>query len=202
MIVIMSILLLPLIASALEMPPIKQRHRRVLPQIFQEFKKHVQDLVSQGILRESCSSWASPAVIVIKKYGSVRFCCDYCRLNQVTCKDAYPLPRVEDSLDALGGAQLFSTLDLTASYFQIETARPEAKAEQVLSIETEATTLPSNTDTTVGRRVVDEADPVGQEQEVGSGSDQAADESDMTGGSDLESEGIRYLEDVWCYGRV
>ncbi|KAL6487816.1 hypothetical protein MHYP_G00044420 [Metynnis hypsauchen] len=96
----------------------------------------MQDLVYQGILRESCSPWASPAVIVIKKDGSVRFCCDYRRLNQVTCKDEYPLPRVEDSLDALGGAQLFSTLDLMTVYFQIETAWPEAKAEQVLSIET------------------------------------------------------------------
>ncbi|XP_052392086.1 uncharacterized protein LOC127939541 [Carassius gibelio] len=100
-------------------PPIKQRHRRIPPQVFQEVKKHVQDLVSQGILRESCSPWASPAVIVIKKDGSVRFCCDYRRLNKVTCKDAYPLPRVEESLDALGNAQLFSTLDLTSGYFQV-----------------------------------------------------------------------------------
>ncbi|KAL1260059.1 hypothetical protein QQF64_007886 [Cirrhinus molitorella] len=100
-------------------PPIKQRHRRIPPQVFQEVKKHVQDLVSQGILRESCSPWASPAVIVIKKDGSIRFCCDYRRLNKVTCKDAYPLPRVEESLDALGNAQLFSTLDLTSGYFQV-----------------------------------------------------------------------------------
>lgn len=99
--------------------PVKQRHRRVPPHVFQEFKKHVQDLVSQGILKESASPWASPAVIVVKKDGSVRFCCDYRRLNQVTCKDAYPLPRVEESLDALGNAQLFSTLDLTAGYFQV-----------------------------------------------------------------------------------
>lgn len=100
-------------------PPIKQRHRRVPPQIFQQFKKHIQDLVSQGVLRESRSPWASPAVIVMKKDGSVRFCCDYRKLNQVTCKDAYPLPRVEESLDALGKAQLFSTLDLTSGYFQV-----------------------------------------------------------------------------------
>ncbi|XP_023807866.1 uncharacterized protein LOC111946903 [Oryzias latipes] len=100
-------------------PPIKQRHRRVPPQVFQEFKKHVHELVSQGILKESTSPWASPAVIVIKKDGSVRFCCDYRRLNQVTCKDAYPLPRVEEALDALGDAHLFSTLDLTAGYFQV-----------------------------------------------------------------------------------
>ncbi|KAL6487848.1 hypothetical protein MHYP_G00044740 [Metynnis hypsauchen] len=92
----------------------------------------MQDLVSQGILRESCSPWASPAVIVIKKDGSVRFCCDYRRLNQVTCKDAYPLPRVEDSLDALGGAQLFSTLDLMAVYFQ----GIQVDEEKVLALET------------------------------------------------------------------
>ena len=102
-----------------EAPPIKQRHRRVPPQVFQQFKKHVQDLVSQGVLKESCSPWASPAVIVLKKDGSVRFCCDYRRLNEVTCKDAYPLPRVDESLDALGKAQLFSTLDLTSGYFQV-----------------------------------------------------------------------------------
>lgn len=89
------------------------------PQVFQEFKRHVQDLVSQGILKESCSLWASPAVIVIKKDETVRFCCDYRRLNQVTHKDAYPLPQVEESLDALGKAQLFSTLDLAAGYFQV-----------------------------------------------------------------------------------
>ncbi|XP_048062052.1 uncharacterized protein LOC125277609 [Megalobrama amblycephala] len=99
-------------------PPIKQRHRRIPPQVFQEVKRHVRDLVSQGILRESCSPWASPAVTVIKD-GSVRFCCDYRRLNKVTCKDAYPLPRVEESLDTLGNAQLFSTLDLTSGYFQV-----------------------------------------------------------------------------------
>ncbi|KAI4904285.1 hypothetical protein NFI96_007443, partial [Prochilodus magdalenae] len=100
-------------------PPVLQRHRRVPPQVFQEFKRHVQSLVDKGILKESCSPWASPAVIVIKKDGTVRFCCDYRRLNQVTCKDAYPLPRVEESLDALGNSQLFSTLDLTAGYFQV-----------------------------------------------------------------------------------
>ncbi len=100
-------------------PPIKQIHRRIPPQVFQEVQKHVQDLVFQGILRESCSPWASPAVIVIKKDGSVRFCCNYRKLYKVTCKDAYPLPRLEESLDALGNAQLFSTLDLISGYFQV-----------------------------------------------------------------------------------
>lgn len=99
--------------------PIKQRHRRIPPHIFQEVKRHIQDLVAQGVLTESCSPWASPAVIVMKKDGTVRFCCDFRRLNNVTHRDAYPLPRVEESLDALGQAKLFSSLDLTAGYFQV-----------------------------------------------------------------------------------
>ncbi|RXN16347.1 Transposon Ty3-I Gag-Pol poly [Labeo rohita] len=111
--------------------PIKQRHRRVTPHVFQEFKQHVQDLVSQGILKESRSPWASPAVIVIKKDGGVRFCCDYRRLNQVTFKDAYPLPRVEESLDALGNAQFFSTLDLTAGYFQVAVSESDREKTAV-----------------------------------------------------------------------
>lgn len=99
--------------------PIKQRHRRIPPHVFQEVKRHVQELVAQGVLKESCSPWASPAVIVLKKDGSVRFCCDYRKLNSVTHRDAYPLPRVEESLDALGQACLFSSLDLTSGYFQV-----------------------------------------------------------------------------------
>ncbi len=66
----------------------------------------MRDLVSQGILKESRSPWASAAVIVIKKYGGICFCFDYRRLNQVTFKDAYPLPHVEESLDALVNAPM------------------------------------------------------------------------------------------------
>lgn len=69
----------------------------------------------QGQLSKGCL----PAVIVIKRDQSVRFCCDYRKLNSVTLKDAYPLPRVKESLDALGKAKFFSSLDLTAGYFQV-----------------------------------------------------------------------------------
>jgi len=58
-------------------------------------------------------------VIVPKKNGKARFCIDYRRLNNITKKDAYPLPRMEDCLDSLGDAQLFTSLDCTAGYWQV-----------------------------------------------------------------------------------
>ena len=79
-----------------------------------------------GVTAPSSSPWASPVVLAQKKDGSLRFCVDYRRLNTVTRKDAYVLPRIDDTLDALSSSKWFSTLDLASGYWQMEVA-PEDK---------------------------------------------------------------------------
>ena len=102
--------------------PVRQRYRRLPPSQFAQVKAHVQELVGKGIVQPSCSPYASPIVVVQKKDGTIRLCVDYRQLNAKTRKDAYPLPRIEESLDALTGATLFSTLDLASGYHQVPMA--------------------------------------------------------------------------------
>ena len=100
--------------------PIRQRARRA-PLVQQdEIDRQVKDLLERGLIAPSNSPWSSPVVLVSKKDGSSRLCCDYRRINDVTLKDAYPLPRIDASIDALAGATWFSTLDLASGYWQVE----------------------------------------------------------------------------------
>lgn len=90
--------------------------------------KLIKQLLDSKVIRESSSPYASPIVLVQKKSGELRMCVDYRQLNAKTRKDAYPLPRIEESLDALAGAQWFSTLDLASGYNQVPVAeRDKAK---------------------------------------------------------------------------
>lgn len=108
--------------------PVRQRYRRIPPSDYEMVKAHINQLLDAQIVRESCSPYASPIVLVKKKDGNLRLCVDYRQLNSKTRKDAFPLPRIEESLDALTGARWFSTLDLASGYNQVPvTERDKAK---------------------------------------------------------------------------
>lgn len=99
--------------------PVRQRYRRLPPSEYDVVKTHINQLLDAQVIRESCSPYASPIVLVKKKDGSLRMCVDYRQLNSKTRKDAFPLPRIEETLDALTGARWFSTLDLASGYNQV-----------------------------------------------------------------------------------
>lgn len=114
---------IPLLDSA----PVRQPYRRIPPAQYEAVRAHIQQLVDSQIVRESSSPYSSPIVVVQKKDGNIRLCVDYRQLNAKTRKDAYPLPRIDESLDALTGARWFSTLDLASGYNQVEMAEHDRK---------------------------------------------------------------------------
>ena len=106
-------------------PPIRQRYRSIPPSQYQEVRQHIQELLDAGVIRESTSPWASPIVVVRKRDQSIRLCVDYRRLNTVTHKNSFPLPRIDESLQALGKAKYFSVLDLTSGFYQVAMAEDD-----------------------------------------------------------------------------
>ena len=82
-------------------------------------------MLEQGVIEPSASPWSSPILLVRKKDGSIRFCIDFRKLNSVTRKDAYPLPRIDECLESLGGSRWFFTLDLASGYWQCEVAEAD-----------------------------------------------------------------------------
>lgn len=113
--------------------PIRLRPRRLPLAKRAAAEQQIKEMAEAGIIEPSSSPWAAPAVLVKKKDDTWRFCVDYRRLNDVTRKDAYPLPRIDDALDYIAGSCWFSSLDLRSGYWQVELA-PEARPKTAFSI--------------------------------------------------------------------
>ena len=100
--------------------PIKQPLRRSPVHMNEDIDNAIDDMLKKDVIQPSASPWASGIVMVRKKDGTRRFCVDYRKLNDVTTKDSYPIPRIDDSLEQLSGATWFSCLDLNSGYWQVE----------------------------------------------------------------------------------
>jgi hypothetical protein len=100
-------------------PPISKWTYRMFVEELKELKKHLTELQEVGYIRPSFSPWGAPVLFVQKKYGSQRMCVDYRSLNDVTVKNKYLLPRIENLFDQMRGARVFSKIDLRSGYHQI-----------------------------------------------------------------------------------
>ena len=112
--------------------PIRQPPRRLPLARREEAEAILSEMRDHRVIEPSASPWSSPVVLVKKKDGSTRFCIDYRRLNDITKKDSYPLPRIDDTIDSLAGAKWFSTLDLKSGYWQVQLS-DEAKCKTAFS---------------------------------------------------------------------
>ena len=107
--------------------PIRQPIRRQAESLKSAVNTEVEKMLSNGVIRQSNSSLSSPVVMVKKKNGSRRFCIDYRKLNTTTHQDAYPLPRIDATLESLAVSTLFTTLDLASGYWQVEIEERDKK---------------------------------------------------------------------------
>ena len=100
--------------------PFKERYHQIPPHMYEEVQKHLNEMIEVGAICKSNSPWTSAVVLVRKKDGSLWFCIDLRHLNARTIKDAYSLPRIEETLDCLNGAKYFTSLDLKSGYWQVK----------------------------------------------------------------------------------
>ena len=98
--------------------PHREGARRMSPDKAAKAIQEVQNLLALGLIQPSYSLWASGIVMVKKKSGELRFCCDFRPLNDVTVKDAFPLPRIDESLSRIANAKIFTSIDLALAFWQ------------------------------------------------------------------------------------
>src|SRR3954463_10980536 len=99
--------------------PVSMAPYRMSASELKELKSQLEELLEKKFIRPSVSPWGAPVLLVKKKEGSMRICVDYRQLNKVTMKNRYPLPRIDDLMDQLVGACVFSKIDLRSGYHQI-----------------------------------------------------------------------------------
>ena len=99
--------------------PVHQVPYRMHPDKVKWVDAEIKSLLELGLIRESCSPWAAPILVVPKPDGSFRLCADFRKLNSVTVPDPFPMPRIETLIDRVGGARVMSKLDMTKGYYQI-----------------------------------------------------------------------------------
>ncbi|UYV65989.1 hypothetical protein LAZ67_3006074 [Cordylochernes scorpioides] len=100
--------------------PIKHKPYRVSAKERDIIKEQIDEMLTEGIIRPSSSPWSFPVILVKKRDGKYRFCVDYRKLNNVTVKDVYPIPRIDEVMDTLQGSTHFSAIDLRSGYWQVE----------------------------------------------------------------------------------
>jgi hypothetical protein len=100
--------------------PISKRSYMMSVEELKELKKQLMELQEAGYIRSSSSTWGAPVLFVQKKDGSQRMCVDYRSLNDVTVKNKYPLPLIEDLFDRMRDARIFSKIDLRSGYQQMK----------------------------------------------------------------------------------
>jgi hypothetical protein len=113
--------------------PISQAPYKMGPKELKELKKQLDELESKGFIQESISPWGSPVIFVDKRDGGRRMCGDFRNLNNVTIKNKYPLPRIQDLFEQVHGAGVFSKIDLRSGYHQIKIKLEDAPKTTVVS---------------------------------------------------------------------
>jgi hypothetical protein len=100
-------------------PIYKTPYRMATPELA-ELKEDIKELLEKRFIRPTSSPWGAPVIFVLKKDGTQRLCMDYRALNEVTVKNKYPLPRIDDLIDQLHGACVFSKIDLRSEYHYLK----------------------------------------------------------------------------------
>jgi hypothetical protein len=107
------------IELALGAVPVSRTPYRMSTPELVELKLQLREMMDKGYIWPNVSPWGAPVLFVKKKDSTLRLCIDYRQLNKVTIKNKYPLPRIDDLFDQLGGASIFSKIDLRSGYHQV-----------------------------------------------------------------------------------